>query len=114
MGTLQAQLSLYTGSDETQVKDYVEIFNLISSVSAVITPGIGIALDRWGFTRSIFVSILIGTAYAVTVLVDNFKLQIVSFVCYCIFRTFLFSIIFAYLPHKFGFRYFGVLSGYVL
>ena len=116
VGTISSQLGpAVTNLSTTEYSYLINAFNVLLPAAVVGIPVIGWLLDTRGFVVSIFLTIALGLLFAVGLLVANPKrhpgLLIAAFCCYALFRTFLFSVTFAYVGQKFGFRHFGALSG---
>ena len=76
-------------------------------------PVSGYLLDSVGFIPTAYIAIALGVLEMSLLLVagDSEAVMIASFVCYAVFRAFLFPYFFASLSRKMGFRFFGMLTG---
>lgn len=76
-------------------------------------PLSGYLLDSVGFVPTAFITISLGILEMFFLLMagDSEAIMIASFVCYAVFRAFLFPYFFASLSRKIGFRFFGMLTG---
>jgi MFS family permease len=99
--------------DAEQQHALVEQLSFIDASAIVCAPLSGYLLDSVGFQPTAVVTIGLGIFQQLLLLVAGRQtvLMIASFVCYAVFRSFLFPYFFASLSKKMGFRYFGILSG---
>eukprot|EP00937_MAST-01D_sp_MAST-1D-sp2_P002430 g2430.t1 len=122
VGTVSVQLdSIVSVDDPRQFSTLLSAFNILLPTGAISIPLIGHLLDTRGFVPSIFVTIGCGLVYSVGMVLAWGHLHssrspqpgalLTAFVCYSLFRTFLFAVTFAYIGAKFGYRRFGALSG---
>ena len=68
-------------------------------------------MDKKGFPATWTATVTLGVVWSLLVLYDSQWTLLPSFVCYALFRTFLFTFLFAFIADTMGFRYFGVLAG---
>jgi MFS family permease len=87
--------------------------SFIDAGAIVCAPLSGYLLDSVGFIPTAFITISLGVLEMLLLLVagDSEAIMIASFVCYAVFRAFLFPYFFASLSRKIGFRFFGMLTG---
>ena len=95
-------------------RTYTDLFTLLLPIGVLGIPLFGWITDHMGFTWSIVFTSVLGILFALCNLWNNIELQILTFIFYSFHRSFLFSNMFAYLAHEFGYRFFGILSGIVL
>jgi hypothetical protein len=57
---------------------------------------------------------VVALAYAAFSLFSGLELQLVTFILYAVWRTWLFATVYAYVSFVFGFDHFGVLSGIIM
>lgn len=111
LGSVTAQLRERAELSSSQVSSLIGDLGVILPSSVVFIPLVGYLLEAWGYTG---VTVLCtATALLFTALFQSSatSLLVASFVLYTLFRTILFSLLFASLGQTFGFQHFGVLSG---
>jgi hypothetical protein len=111
IGTFSSQIldqSIVTVQEEAS---YGRWFTLIITLGVLGIPLIGAMMDITGYPCTSFITILSGFLWACLLEYPSRMHLIISFIFYSIFRTFLFTFFFAYLPDALGFKYFGVLAG---
>ena len=112
VGTIDIQLGdsklLLTEYDQ---RLYGRYFSLIITSGALAIPLVGYVMDSYGFPVTWTVTVGFGVVWSLLLLYDSHWTLLPSFVCYALFRTFLFTFLFAYIADTMGFRYFGVLAG---
>ncbi len=74
-------------------------------------PVVGVFMDYFGFPATSFLTVLFACIWASLQVFPTKGAIVISFVFYSLFRTFLFTFLFAYLADTLGFKYFGVLAG---
>lgn len=109
IGTVSSQLASIYG--EAESSRFVDLFNTLLIVGVFSIPFYGAFTDRYGFGPSILMSVSFGVLYAILASFKMLGLQVVTFVIYAFYRTFLFSSIFAFVASEFGFQFFGALTG---
>jgi MFS family permease len=99
--------------DAEQQHALAEQLSFIDAGAIVCAPLSGYLLDSVGFKFTAVVTIGLGIFQQLLLLVAGQQTMLMraSFVCYAVFRAFLFPYFFASLSKKMGFRYFGFLSG---
>ena len=110
---------------------YTDLFNVLSPCGALALPFAGWLLDTRGFGATGIVLGVLGMLFGAAMLVagdfsDEWDtatgaplpppafvgpLLTFAFVAYSLFRTLLYTYVFAFLGHVFGFNYFGLLAG---
>ena len=114
IGTVVEQIFVKANGDVAATRAYTNYFTL-ALPSGVLGIGLfGTLTDRAGFSASIACTSVFGMVFAAGACWGSLGEQIVTFVAYSFFRSFLFSCMFAYLAHEFGYRHFGLLSGIIL
>ena len=111
--------NFYIGTVGIQLKDgllfspsLTRAFTLISSLGILGMPAVGFLLDNLGFAFTATITVILGICYTFfTLLHSSEQVVYCSFVCYSLFRSFLFTYFFAALPKKVGTKYFGILAG---
>jgi MFS family permease len=114
IGSVVEQLFIKSQQNKELTREYTSYFTALLPIGVLGIPLFGWLTDKLGFTWSILTTCLLGIGFSIFALIDNFKLQILTFLLYSFFRSFLFSVMFAYLAHEFGYRHFGLLSGLTL
>jgi hypothetical protein len=109
IGTVGDQLSQSFGSEISG--EFVNIFNTLLLVGTASIFFFGRFADWSGFPWSLILTIVCGVCYASLSAIPNKHIQIATFVMYSFFRTFLFSLVFAYVGAEFGYDDFGALTG---
>jgi len=111
IGTIDLQLGDMQIFNSQAMKDYGNIFTLVMSLGIFGIPVIGALMDKAGFPATSFITLLFALGWSLLLLLETPNSLIGAFVCYSIFRTFLFTFLFAYLADTLGFKYFGILAG---
>lgn len=111
IGTIDLQLGDMQVFGSTELKMYGNIFTLVMSLGIFGIPVIGILMDKTGFPMTSFITLLFAVGWSFLLLLQTPKGLIGAFICYSVFRTFLFTFLFAYLADTMGFKYFGILAG---
>jgi hypothetical protein len=112
IGTIDIQLgdsALMLTSYEQKM--YGRYFTLCMTLGIVAIPFIGYMMDNGGFPLTSVSTVAFGLIWSLLFLYDSKNLLIPSFIFYAMYRTFLFTFLFAYLADTMGFKYFGVLAG---
>jgi hypothetical protein len=112
IGTIDIQLgdsALMLSSYEQKM--YGRYFTLCMTLGIIAIPFIGYMMDNGGFPLTSVATVAFGLIWSLLFLYDSKNLLIPSFIFYAMYRTFLFTFLFAYLADTMGFRYFGVLAG---
>lgn len=87
-------------------------FTLIMSGGLVASILVGWLMDRVGLEACTIVTLLLGQASLLLRIVGySYPTMMVAYVCYTLFRQFLFPVFIACLTARLGFKYFGILSG---
>ena len=68
-------------------------------------------MDKGGFPVTWTITVATGVLWSLLLLYDTTWTLLPSFFCYAVFRTFLYTFLFAYIADTMGFHYFGVLAG---
>lgn len=87
------------------------MFTVVMTLGTVAIPFVGACMDTLGFPATSFFTSLFGLVWSVLLMSSSRSAFFISFVLYTLFRTFLFTFMFAYLADTLGFKYFGVLAG---
>lgn len=114
IGTVVEQIYAKSGRHAGATREYTNVFTLCLP-SGVLGIGVfGYLTAELGFGTSIAATTTFGVGYAASSLALPLHWQPLTFVLYSFFRSFLFSVMFAYLANEFGYRHFGLLSGIML
>ena len=97
----------------SEINEYGKLFTLVMTLGILAIPVVGACMDTVGFPATSFATTVFGSIWALLLLESTSKSVMGSFVMYTLFRTFLFTFLFAYLADSLGFKYFGVLAGMV-
>uniref|UniRef100_K3WGB5 Major facilitator superfamily (MFS) profile domain-containing protein n=1 Tax=Globisporangium ultimum (strain ATCC 200006 / CBS 805.95 / DAOM BR144) TaxID=431595 RepID=K3WGB5_GLOUD len=110
IGSVTAQLRSQHLAPET-VSALLAKLAVVLPSSVVFIPLVGYLLEAWGYTHVTF--LCAGSALLFTVLSwsTTVGVLLLAFVLYALFRTILFSVLFAYIGQTFGFQHFGALTG---
>lgn len=92
-------------------RQYGRYFTLIMTLGVFMIPFVGYLMDHKGFPVTSAVTISFGLLWSLLLLYDSRASLLPSFMFYAMFRTCLFTFLFAYLADTMGFKYFGVLAG---
>ena len=87
------------------------MFTLTLAAAAFLIPVVGFIIDRCGYTVTYVLTVSFAVLWSSMLVSGVEQLLVPSFVCYALFRTFVFTFMFAYLADTMGFRYYGALSG---
>lgn len=79
--------------------------------SVVFIPLVGYLLETCGYTHVTFLCALSALAFTALSWSNLRVVLLAAFALYTLFRTILFSVLFAYIGQTFGFRHFGALTG---
>lgn len=115
-------VNFYIGSFDVQLGDlhsftieekqtFGRLFTLTITCGVFLLPVIGGIMDRYGFSIAAAFTISCGVCWSFLLLFESKMTLLASFVFYSMFRTSLFTFVFAYLADTLGFKYFGVLGG---
>ena len=112
IGTLDLQLGdsklLLSAYEQRRFGRY---FSIVMTASALAIPVVGHVMDRWGFPTTWTATVGLGMLWSLLLLYDSEWTLLPSFVCYALFRTFLYTFLYAYVADSLGNRYFGVVAG---
>ena len=86
-------------------------FTVIMTLGVFAIPFVGYIMDNKGFPVTSVVTVSFGVVWSLLFLYDSVYSLLPSFMFYALFRTCLFTFLFAYLADTMGFRFFGVLAG---
>jgi hypothetical protein len=110
IGTVEDQFSVYYGSDVA--KQYVDMFNILLIIGTCSIPFYGMFIEKFGIGPAFILTSVCGILYALGNMIGNSAAWFYATFCfYALYRTFLFSSIFAYISSEYGFRFFGAISG---
>ena len=110
-GTLDTQLH-DSGILDSEIRaEYCHMFTLTLAAAAFLIPVVGFIIDRCGYTVTYVLTVSFAVLWSSMLVSGVEQLLVPSFVCYALFRTFVFTFMFAYLADTMGFRYYGALSG---
>ena len=90
---------------------YGRYFTMIMTLGVFAIPLVGYMMDNRGFPVTSVVTVSFGLLWSLLLLYDSRYSLLPSFMFYALFRTCLFTFLFAYLADTMGFRFFGVLAG---
>lgn len=90
---------------------YGRYFTLIMTLGVFAIPLVGYMMDNKGFPATSAATVAFGVLWSLLLLYDSRYSLLPSFMFYALFRTCLFTFLFAYLADTMGFRFFGVLAG---
>uniref|UniRef100_A0A6U3BRF1 Major facilitator superfamily (MFS) profile domain-containing protein n=1 Tax=Lotharella globosa TaxID=91324 RepID=A0A6U3BRF1_9EUKA len=93
---------------------YTSYFTTILPLGAAAIPIYGWTTDNYGLPCAVIVSTLFGIAFTVMCLIHDLELQVLTFIAYSLFRTFVFATFFSLVAKEFGYSSFGVISGLIL
>lgn len=79
--------------------------------SVVFIPLVGYLLETCGYTHVTFLCAASALAFTALSWSNARVVLVAAFALYTLFRTILFSVLFAYIGQTFGFRHFGALTG---
>lgn len=79
--------------------------------SVVFIPLVGYLLESWGYMHVTFLCAASALAFTAMSWSTVYGVLVAAFVLYALFRTILFSVLFAYIGQTFGFKHFGALTG---
>jgi len=114
IGTAVEQLYAKSGFNVEATRHYTDLFTLLLPIGVLGIGMFGYLTDELGFSTSIACTSVFAVGFAATALWAPIYWQPLTFVFYSFFRSFLFSVMFAYLANEFGYRHFGLLSGIML
>jgi MFS family permease len=90
---------------------YGKLFTIVITCGIVLIPLIGTIMDKYGFPLAAMFTTSTGVIWSILLLTQSKVTLFLSFLFYCMFRTSLYTFVFAYLADTLGFKYFGVLGG---
>ena len=111
IGTMDIQLGDSNLYDIEERQDYDRIFALLMTCGVLGIPIVGTMMDGLGFPVTSLTLITFGCLWSLCLFSQIKSLLILSFILYALFRTFLFTFLFAYAADTLGFKYFGILVG---
>lgn len=110
MSTMRAFLA-YLGDDEFNNR-YLTIFTLLMPVSMLALPLVDQSILRFGFSGAFQCINLLALGYSlIKVASDSLQVQILGFILFSCFRSFLFGVTFAFLPRIMGGKVVGKAAG---
>jgi MFS family permease len=110
-GIMDIQLGDSSTLSLAKIHQYGSTFTLIMSCGIFAISVVGLLMDRVGYPVTSFVITTFGILWALCVMSGSEQALVPSFIFYAIYRTFLFTFLFAYLADALGFKYFGVMAG---
>jgi hypothetical protein len=115
LGTLDQQLDQYV-SDPSVKESYLDLFSLVTTLSAASVFFAGLLLDKYGFGATQILTISFGVLMSIGTLIPLTEpyqrpVLLATFVFYGLYRTFAFAYTFSAVAHVFGFQFFGTLIG---
>lgn len=113
LGNVVEQLYTKSGHDITKTRHMTALFNLSLPIGAIFIPIFGSCTDRLGFFAGACLLVILSISLTLSSQLP-LEWQLLAFLSYSFFRTCLFSMMFAYLRHRFGFRWFGAVTGFTL
>ena len=111
VGTIDLQLGDSTLYTSTEQRNLGRLFTIVISCGIFAIPIIGLLMDKLGFPITSLVTTFLGITWSLLMLTEVKEVTIAVFIFYGLFRTFLFTFLFAYIADVFGFKYFGILAG---
>ncbi|CAM9694828.1 unnamed protein product [Chrysoparadoxa australica] len=100
---------------ETEIQLALRAFTAITTAGVLFIPVVGFLMDHVGFHVTSLITITMGISFTVLTSLSarfrSFPLLMWSYVCYSIFRSFLFTNFFSHMGDCLGFKFFGLLSG---
>lgn len=111
IGTIDLQLGDSHIFSLDEQKLYGRIFTAIMTFGFIGIPIVGAMMDKLGFPATATFTCSMGVIWALLLVYNSRTSVFASFFFYAIFRTFLFTFIFAYIADTLGFKYFGLLAG---
>jgi len=113
IATVTTELGDQHRFNQAKQHDLESWLGFIDAGAIIFAPLSGYMLDSVGFGATAILTISLGVLQNIFLLIAGTKqsIMVASFVCYAVFRAFLFPYFFASLSKKIGFRYFGALSG---
>lgn len=91
---------------------YLVIFTMLMPVSAVGLPFVDQALNRYGFHVALQVVNALSLIHGIIqVSSDNLNVQVVGFIFFTFFRSFLFAVVFSFIPEFLGEKVIGKGAG---
>lgn len=111
IGNIDLQLGdseLYSAEEQ---KTFGRMFTAIMTCGFIAIPIVGAVMDKYGFPMTSLFTAFFGIVWSICLLSKSRSSAVPSFISYALFRTFLFTFLFAYLADVFGFKYFGILGG---
>lgn len=99
--------------DSVARTNYDRIFTLMMTGGFLSIPVVGLMMDHIGFPVTSFMTSLFGLLWSLCLFSGSASALLLSFVFYALFRTFLYTFLFAYAADVMGFKYFGVLVGII-
>ena len=114
VGAVVEELYRMSNNDPRITRAYTDLFNLTLPIGIFGIPLFSAAIRFGGFTAAIATTSALGITFAAGKVYSELWIQPVTFIAYALHRTFLFSVMFAYLADEFSYRHFGLLSGIVL
>ena len=98
--------------DDDQDHLYLTIFTLLTPVSILGAPFVDYVILHYGWTASFQMINILSIGYMIIkVTSDNLSIQLIGFVIYSFYRSFLFGISFSYLPNLIGSTVVGLAAG---
>eukprot|EP00471_Norrisiella_sphaerica_P013127 CAMPEP_0184499022 /NCGR_PEP_ID=MMETSP0113_2-20130426/40425_1 /TAXON_ID=91329 /ORGANISM="Norrisiella sphaerica, Strain BC52" /LENGTH=526 /DNA_ID=CAMNT_0026886781 /DNA_START=180 /DNA_END=1760 /DNA_ORIENTATION=+ len=114
IGNVADQMFQQAGGNRVQAHRFTSFFTTILPLGAIAIPLYGWSTDSYGLPFAVILSTLFGIIYTVSCVIHDLDLQLLTFVAYSLFRTFVFATFFSLVAKEFGYSSFGVLSGLIL
>ncbi|GAB5371628.1 hypothetical protein AAMO2058_001596300 [Amorphochlora amoebiformis] len=114
IGNVADQMFSQANGERAPAHQYTAYFTTILPLGAVAIPIYGSSTDRFGLPFAVVLSTIFGALFTSLCVIHDLRLQIATFVCYSLFRTFVFATFFSLVAKEFGYSSFGVLSGLIL
>jgi len=111
IGNIDLQLGDSQMYSVEEQKGFGRLFTAIMTCGFIAIPIVGAVMDKYGFPMTSLFTTFFGIVWSICLLAKSRSSAIPSFISYALFRTFLFTFLFAYLADVFGFKYFGILGG---
>ncbi|CAI5726540.1 unnamed protein product [Hyaloperonospora brassicae] len=99
------------GLTDTTIDSLLSALAIVLPGSVVFIPLVGYLLEMCGYTYSSLICTAAALSFTAMLTSTSTEWIVAGFVTYAFFRTVLFSLLFAYVGHRFGFQHYGALSG---
>ncbi len=113
LGSVVELLDSYGDGNTENNHFYSKVFSYVLPAGIFCVPIIDYSINRFGLTGSLLLTTIFGGTFSSISLINNLRVQIISFATFTIFRAFLYAILTTYNAQVFGLETLGRITGTV-